>query len=164
MSYWGDTDIQWMQQALRLAAAAEAVGEVPVGAVLIKENTVIGEGYNAPISTHDPTAHAEIRALRAGAAHLGNYRLPGTTLYVTLEPCAMCLGALIHARIERLIFGAYDPKAGAVISAFSLLEKPLNHTLQWTGGILEKPCGDKLKTFFQARRHNTHEGCTEQKI
>lgn len=142
-----------MSQALQLAHKAEEQGEVPVGAILIKDNTLISEGWNQPISQHDPTAHAEINAIRKAAAILGNYRLPDTTLYVTLEPCTMCAGAIIHARIKRLVFAAYDPRAGAAGSVFSILgTTQLNHLVEVSGGVLEQESSMILKTFFQARR------------
>ena len=147
------SDEHWMQQALELAKKAEAQGEVPVGAVLVKDDQVIGEGWNHPISANDPTAHAEITAMRAAAEKLQNYRLPGTTLFVTLEPCTMCVGAMIHARIERLVFGAYEPKTGAVTSVFNILQSPEhNHRIHFQGGVLEDECASLLKEFFQARR------------
>lgn len=147
------TDIYWMQRALQLAQYAEEQGEVPVGAVLIQEDNIIGEGWNNPISTCDPTAHAEIVALRQGAQQLQNYRLPATTLYVTLEPCAMCVGAIIHARIGRLVYGARDPRAGAVESLFNLLQAgQFNHYVNYQGGILAEECGVLLRNFFRARR------------
>ena len=143
----------WMAHALALARRAEEYGEVPVGAVLLLDNQVIGEGWNQPISTNDPTAHAEVMALRAGAKALGNYRLVDTTLYVTLEPCAMCVGAMLHARIQSLVFGAHDPRTGAVKSVLQLLdEKHLNHRIEWRGGVIEKECGDILQAFFRQRR------------
>ncbi len=142
-----------MRHALTLAGKAEAEGEVPVGAVLVRDDEAIGEGWNAPISGHDPTAHAEVMALRSAAGRVENYRLPGTTLYVTLEPCLMCAGALVHARVARLVFGASDPKRGAVQSTCAALEMPgLNHRVEITGGVLEAECGERLKAFFQARR------------
>jgi tRNA(adenine34) deaminase len=147
------TDADWMRHALQLARRAGEEGEVPVGAVLVKDNQVIGEGWNRPITTHDPTAHAEIMALRAGAASIGNYRLCDTTLYVTLEPCIMCAGALVHARIERLVFGSHDPKAGAagsVLNAFQF--SYLNHHVDVKGGIFEHECAAVLTDFFKARR------------
>lgn len=148
------SDEHWMQRALELAKKAEAQGEVPVGAVLIKDNQVIGEGWNHPVSANDPTAHAEISAMRAASEQLQNYRLPGTILYVTLEPCTMCVGAMIHARIERLVFGAYEPKTGAVTSVFDILQSPEhNHRINFQGGVLENECADLLKEFFQARRN-----------
>ncbi|MCK5092953.1 MAG: tRNA adenosine(34) deaminase TadA, partial [Gammaproteobacteria bacterium] len=135
------SDEYWMQRALELAKKAEAQGEVPVGSVLIKDDQVIGEGWNHPVSANDPTAHAEISAMRAASDKLQNYRLPGTTLYVTLEPCTMCVGAMIHARIERLVFGAYEPKTGAVTSVFDILQSPEhNHCVNFQGGVLENEC------------------------
>lgn len=146
-------DIHWMQQAIRLAETAANENEVPVGAVLIHDNQVIGEGYNRPIKHCDPSAHAEILALRAGALHLNNYRLINTTLYVTLEPCIMCLGALVQARIKRLVFGAYDKKAGALVSAFSLGDtQQFNHRIQYEGGLLADACAAILSQFFKAKR------------
>jgi tRNA(adenine34) deaminase len=148
-----DADAAWMGRALCLARQAEQAGEVPVGAILVKEGVCIGEGWNAPIATHDPTAHAEIIALRAGGIHLQNYRLVQTTLYVTLEPCAMCMAALVHARVQRLVFGAPDPKRGAVRSALQLAEAEfLNHKVEWRGGVLEAECAQLLKTFFKRKR------------
>lgn len=142
-----------MRRALELAACGEAEGEVPVGAVLVCEGRVIAEAWNRPISLHDPTAHAEIMALRAGGEALGNYRLPGATLYVTLEPCAMCAGAMVHARIARLVYGATDPRAGAVDSQLGLLRAPgLNHRVSVTGGVLGPECSARLQAFFRARR------------
>ncbi len=146
-------DAQWMRHALALAERAAAEGEVPVGAVLVKEGAILGEGWNRPITLHDPSAHAEMIALRAGAAALGNYRLPGATLYVTLEPCVMCAGAIVHARVSRLVFGARDPKAGAVDSVYDVIARPrLNHVVEWSGGVLEEECGAVLRAFFRARR------------
>ena len=146
------TETEWMQQALLLAQAAEKSGEVPVGAVIVSQNEMIGHGWNQPISSHDPTAHAEIIALREAAQHRNNYRLVDTTLYVTLEPCAMCLGAMLHARVEHLVFGAFDLKAGAVISTFSLLDRPVSHKIRWKGGVLEEECSKILKDFFKSKR------------
>ncbi len=146
-------DVRFMAQALELARQAGAAGEVPVGAVVVRDGQVIGQGANRPIGTHDPSAHAEMIALREAALHCANYRLPGTTLYVTLEPCAMCAGAIIHARVQRLVFGAADPKAGAVHSLYDLISQPrLNHVVEWQGGVLEAECGDLLRAFFRARR------------
>lgn len=143
----------WMRHALMLAQRAESEGEVPVGAVLVREGQIAGEGWNRPIITHDPSAHAEMMALRAAAQSEKNYRLPGSTLYVTLEPCVMCAGAIIHARVSRLVFGAADPKAGAVNSVYDVISNPrLNHRLDWIGGVLEQECGEILKQFFKARR------------
>ena len=147
------TDTDWMQHALRLAGRAEAAGEVPVGAVLVQGDEVIAEGWNRPIGDHDPTAHAEIIALRAAGQSLENYRLEDTTLYVTLEPCLMCVGAILHARVTRLVFGAHDPKSGAVSSVCHGFEVPgLNHRVEASGGILANECGEQLQLFFQARR------------
>ena len=147
------TDTDWMQHALMLAGRAEAGGEVPVGAVLVQGDAVIAEGWNRPIGEHDPTAHAEIITLRAGGQSLKNYRLADTTLYVTLEPCLMCVGAIVHARVARLVFGAPDPKSGAVSSVCQGFEMPgLNHHVEASGGVLADECGELLKCFFQARR------------
>lgn len=145
--------VHWMRMALDLAVEAAAANEVPVGAVIIKDNILVSSGRNQPIATQDPCAHAEILALRNAGNHLANYRLPGTTLYVTLEPCTMCLGAMLHARIQRLVFGAYDPKSGMVCSTLKLLEVgQFNHKLDWTGGIMQEECGQLLKSFFRSRR------------
>ncbi len=146
-------DEAWMRYALRLAQRAEQLGEVPVGAVVVKDNRCIAEGWNNSIVSHDPTAHAEVIALRAAGIVVENYRLSDTTLYVTLEPCVMCMGALSHARVKRLVFGAYDPKRGAVCNALSLSDASfLNHHIDWTGGVLEADCSVLLKDFFRARR------------
>lgn len=144
-----------MQLALRLAQRAEDEGEVPVGALIVMDGEVIAEGWNRPIGTHDPTAHAEIMALRAAGLHQRNYRLPGSTLYVTLEPCPMCASAIIHARVGRVVFGAYDPKGGAAGSCFSLLppDERFNHRLQCDGGVLQRQCGEMLRGFFRQRRN-----------
>lgn len=142
-----------MRHALNLAAQAAEQGEVPVGAVIVNDGQLIAEGANRPISGHDPTAHAEIVALRTAGEAENNYRLPGHTLYVTLEPCVMCAGAILHARIERVVFGAWDPKAGAVSSVYDVLSVPrLNHSVEWTGGVLEEECGEILRSFFRERR------------
>lgn len=146
-------DEKWMREALVLARMAEAAGEVPVGAVLVKDGNLVGSGWNQPIGAHDPTAHAEVLALRAAAKLAGNYRLTGTTLYVTLEPCAMCAGALVHARVARLVYGAADPKAGAAGSVFNLAQADkLNHRLEVVGGVMAGECRDLLKDFFSRRR------------
>lgn len=146
-------DVEFMRAALALAGEAAAQGEVPVGAVVVAGGVIVGRGYNAPISRHDPTGHAEIAALREAAAMLGNYRLPGCDLYVTLEPCAMCAGAIMHARIRRLVFGAPDPKTGACGSVVNLLAEPrLNHHTTPFGGVLAIECGALLSDFFGARR------------
>ncbi len=143
-----------MERAMILAEKAAASGEVPVGALLVKDGEVIGEGWNCPISGNDPTAHAEIMALRAAGVALENYRLPNTTLYVTLEPCPMCAGAIVHARVERVVFGAYDPKGGAAGSVFNLLpsDQRFNHRVEVTAGIMAEECGNQLKAFFKAKR------------
>lgn len=146
-------DQYWMHYALALADKAEQAGEIPVGAVLVKDNQIIGEGWNQSICQHDPSAHAEMLAVRQGAKQLQNYRLLDTTLYVTLEPCAMCAGLLVHSRISRLVFGAYDAKTGAVGSVMNLVQHPvLNHQLAVTGGVLAELCGAKLSDFFRQRR------------
>ena len=147
-------DEYWMLQALELAEQARQEQEVPVGAILVHENKLIGSGWNQSILANDATAHAEIVALRDATSRLQNYRLPKlTTMYVTLEPCAMCAGALVHARIDRLVFGASDPKTGAVESIFNILNnEKLNHRADITGGILESSCSQILVDFFQARR------------
>ena len=148
------SDLFWMQQAFDLALIAGEKGEVPVGAVLVDENNnIIGRGYNQVVTTKDPSAHAEIIALREGAANLNNYRLQNTTLYVTLEPCCMCAGALVHARIKRLVFATRDLKAGAAGSMFNLLQGyPLNHQIQIDEGFLQEECSTLLADFFKARR------------
>jgi len=146
-------DRSMMQQALVLAGRAQDAGEVPVGAVVVVDGQVVGEGWNYPVGSHDPTAHAEIRALREAGRRIGNYRLPGATLYVTLEPCVMCAGALVHARIARLVYGAADPKSGAAGSVFDIVRSPeLNHSVAVTGGILAAECGDLLRDFFRSWR------------
>lgn len=142
-----------MARALELADIAEREGEVPVGALLVRGEEIIAEGWNRPISSCDPTAHAEIDVLRKAAAKFGNYRLPDTTLFVTIEPCTMCVGAMIHARIQRLVFGAAEPRAGAICSQLNLLDSAhYNHRIPWQGGIMEGPCGEKLSRFFRERR------------
>ena len=142
-----------MQQAIEQAMLAAAAGEVPVGAVLVRDGQVISKGFNQPISNSDPSAHAEMLALRGAAQSEANYRLPGTTLYVTLEPCTMCAGAMLHARVDRVVFGASDPKtgaAGSVLNVFS--EKQINHQTQVEGGIMSEECGQILRQFFKERR------------
>ena len=142
-----------MQQAIELAARAEAEGEVPVGALVVLDGRIIGEGWNRPIGNRDPSAHAEIVAMRAAGTHLGNYRLTGATLYVTLEPCPMCAGAIVHARIARVVYGATDPLAGSAGSVFDLLaSSKLNHRAAVQGGVLADQCRRQLKAFFQVRR------------
>ncbi|MCW8825974.1 MAG: tRNA adenosine(34) deaminase TadA [Gammaproteobacteria bacterium] len=146
-------DERWMQYALNLARQAAAENEVPVGAVLIHGDELLAEGWNQPIGHSDPTAHAEIQALRAAAERVGNYRLPDTTLYVTLEPCPMCAGAIVHARVGRVVFGAPDPRTGAGGTIFNLLQAPeLNHRCEITAGVLADECGDLLRNFFRERR------------
>ena len=146
-------DTYWMKHALLLAEQAADSGEVPVGAVLVSDNQIIAEGWNQPIGLHDPTAHAEVVTLRKAGLALANYRLPGTTLYVTLEPCAMCASAMIHARIERLVYGAKDPRAGVAESVTNLYAEPWhNHSVTVEGGVLAQPCGQILKDFFKQRR------------
>jgi len=146
-------DEEWMRRALELAARAGEDGEVPVGAVLVLDGEAVGEGGNRPIIDHDPSAHAEVLALRAAAALLANYRLPGTTLYVTLEPCVMCAGAIIHARVRRVVYGARDPKGGAAGSVFNVLNSNrLNHRVEIAGGVLEEDCACLLQDFFRQRR------------
>ncbi len=142
-----------MRHALGLAQKAAEQGEVPVGAVLIREGKIIGEGWNQPITLHDPSAHAEMLAMRVAGLAAGNYRLPGTTLYVTLEPCPMCAGAMIHARVERVVFGAFDPKTGAAGSVFDVLtDERHNHRIEVSGGVLQEECAESLRAFFRARR------------
>lgn len=146
-------DIRWMQHAQDLARRAEALGEVPVGAVVVRDGAVLGEGWNRPIVDRDPTAHAEIVALRDAARQAGNYRLPGATLYVTLEPCLMCTGAMVHARVDRLVFGAYDVKRGAAGSQFdAFAASGLNHRVAVTGGVLADECAALLQDFFRQCR------------
>lgn len=142
-----------MRYAIRLAQRAEQQGEVPVGAIVVKDGRCIAEGWNIPITSHDPTAHAEVVALRGAGIQVENYRLNDATLYATLEPCVMCMGAMSHARIKRLVFGAYDPKRGAVCNALSLTDASfLNHRINWDGGVLETECSEMLRGFFKARR------------
>jgi tRNA(adenine34) deaminase len=146
-------DEAFMTRALELARAAAAAGEVPVGAVVVKDGELVAEGWNRPIGSCDPTAHAEIIALRAAGATLGTYRLTDTTLYVTLEPCAMCAGAMVHARVGRLVFGATDPRAGAAGSVFNVVQNAaLNHRMDLSSGVLADECGALLREFFAARR------------
>jgi tRNA(adenine34) deaminase len=148
-----ETDNILMERAIHLAREAQSVGEVPVGALIFFEGEIIGEGWNRPILDHDPTAHAEITALRAAGRTLQNYRLVGATLYVTLEPCVMCMGAISHARIQRIVYGAPDPKRGAAGSALQLADADfLNHRIEVSGGLLEETCSALLLDFFRARR------------
>jgi tRNA(adenine34) deaminase len=147
------TDTDFMRRALELAARAEAQGEVPVGALVVQGERIVGAGWNQPIALRDPTAHAEMLALRDAARTLDDYRLGGTTLYVTLEPCPMCAAALVHARVGRLVFGAWDPRQGAAGSVFNLVTaRELNHRLDCMGGVLAEECGEQLRRFFAARR------------
>jgi tRNA(adenine34) deaminase len=146
-------DQYWMQRALELARQAEAAGEVPVGAVLVKDGELLAEGFNQPISSHDPSAHAEMVALREAAKRSQNYRLPGTTLYVTLEPCAMCAGALVHARVERVVYAAKEPRTGAAGSVLNVLQhEALNHRCETEQGLCEEESVTMIQAFFKARR------------
>jgi tRNA(adenine34) deaminase len=152
-------DVLFMQQAISQAHNAWALGEVPVGALVVKDGEIIATGFNQPIGTHDPTAHAEIMALRAAAEIVGNYRLPGCELYVTLEPCVMCAGAMMHARLARVVYGAADPKTGACGSIVDLFaQQKLNHHTKVTAGVLAQECGGLLRDFFAERRLNAHRG------
>ncbi|CAM3058899.1 tRNA adenosine(34) deaminase TadA [Acinetobacter celticus] len=148
------SDEYWMQQAYEQAASAALIGEIPVGAIIVSNNQIIGAGFNAPISLNDPTAHAEVQAIRQACQVLENYRLPDdATLYVTLEPCTMCVGALIHARIKRVVFGAVEPKAGSLVSARQLLQSGYyNHTFEFELGCLQEQCSQQLSAFFKLRR------------
>lgn len=147
------TDEEWMQLALRLAGKAQELDEVPVGAVIVKDGELIGQGYNQPITTNDPSGHAEMIAMRAAGQYLKNYRLEGCTLYVTLEPCAMCIGAIFHARLGRLVYAASDPKTGVCGSVLNLpAEKRLNHHLEVSNGLLAEESGQLLKQFFLRKR------------
>jgi tRNA(adenine34) deaminase len=149
-------DEDFMLLAMEQAREAGACGEVPVGAILVLDGEIVGRGFNQPILRHDPTAHAEVMALRDAASRLGNYRLPGCELYVTLEPCAMCSGAIMHSRIARVVFGARDPKTGVAGSVMDLFAEPrLNHHATVTGGVMADACGSMLSSFFSARRNKT---------
>lgn len=153
MSGWSEPDKKFMRAALAEAKVAEQLGEVPVGALVVRNGAVIGAGLNRPVQDSDPTAHAEIIAMRAAATAEQNYRLAGTTLYVTLEPCAMCIGAMLHARIQRLVFGAYDLQAGAAGSVIDLCNnRKFNHRIEVNGGLLAEECGQLLTRFFSGRR------------
>lgn len=146
-------DELFMREALRLAEQGGVLGEVPVGAVLVQDGEIIGRGYNSPISLNDPSAHAEVQAIRDAAVHLHNYRLPDTTLYVTLEPCHMCAGLIVHARVARVVFAASEPRAGAVHSQGCFFAQPfLNHRVEFAGGVLAQESAQMLKAFFKARR------------
>jgi len=150
---WSETDLDHMRAALAGAKLAAELGEVPVGAVVVAGGEIVARGHNRSETDSDPSAHAEIVALREAARKEGNYRLTGATLYVTLEPCAMCMGALVQARIDRLVFGAYDPKAGAAGSAIDLSDSPsFNHRFEINGGVLAEECGAVLKAFFESKR------------
>ncbi|MDG4549409.1 MAG: tRNA adenosine(34) deaminase TadA [Candidatus Contendobacter sp.] len=154
-----DRDRYWMGRALELARRAADAGEVPVGAVLVRGDAVIGEGWNQPVGARDPTAHAEVLALRTAAARVGNYRLVDSTLYATLEPCPMCAGALVHARVARVVFGAVDPRAGAAGTVFDLLRSAaLNHRAEVVGGVAAEECAALLRDFFRARRRKPATG------
>ncbi|PHS33074.1 MAG: tRNA adenosine(34) deaminase TadA [Methylophaga sp.] len=147
------SDEYWMEKALVLAEQAQQQGEVPVGAIIVRDDTIIGQGWNQPIINNDPTAHAEIQALRAASKNAANYRLPDATLYATLEPCVMCAGAIIHARIKRLVFAATEPKTGAAGSCFDIFNTPqLNHHVKCEHGILAEQSSELLRTFFRSRR------------
>lgn len=147
------THDNWMRRALELAQLASALGEVPVGAVIVRDGVIIGEGYNQPISTHDPSAHAEIIALRDAGKNTENYRLPGSTMFVTIEPCTMCVGALIHARVDTVVFGAREPKAGVLVSNLQLHEEGhFNHQLKFVEGVLAEDCSALMRDFFLTRR------------
>ena len=147
------SDEQWMAYAISLAEKAQQHNEVPVGAIIVKDNIIIGEGWNQPISSNDPTAHAEIQAIRMACLHQNNYRLPGTTLYISLEPCLMCAGAIVHSRIDRVVFAATEPKTGAAGSCFDIFnENKLNHHVQCEQGLLATQSSQLLKQFFKARR------------
>ena len=147
------SDIEFMRRAIVLAEQAAAVGEVPVGALVVKDGEIIGEGYNQPIISCDPTGHAEIIAMRNASAALQNYRLSGCDLYVTIEPCTMCVGAMIHARIGKIVFGALEPRAGALESQLRLMdENHYNHSIEWQGGVLAEECGAIISNFFRRKR------------
>jgi tRNA(adenine34) deaminase len=160
-----EDDLSWMAEALREATRAEAAGEVPVGAIVVLNGAILGRGYNSPISLHDPTAHAEIQAIRAAARTIGNYRLIGATLYVTVEPCLMCMGALLHARVSRVVFGCYDAKFGAAGSLYDFsIDERLNHRIKVTAGVAAAEGRALLQRFFQQRRSpDRGNGNVEQK-
>ena len=158
------SDEYWMTQALKLADQAEAEGEIPVGAIVVQDNTIIAQGWNRSICTHDPSAHAEMLAIRSAGQHLKNYRMLDCTLYVTLEPCSMCAGLLVHSRIKRLVYGADDAKTGAVNSVVNLVQHPqFNHQIEVTSGVLAQECGNKLSAFFKRRRKEIKALRQEQK-
>lgn len=159
------TDEKYMRRAIELAGQGELLGEVPVGAVIVCDDEIIGEGFNQPITSHDPTAHAEVVALRIAAERVQNYRVINSTLYVTLEPCTMCVGALIHARIGRLVFGTTEPKAGAVVSQAQLLDATyFNHRISMQGGVLAETCQHQLSDFFRRRREQLKQQKNENKL
>ena len=149
------TDEFYMAKALQLAEQAGAAGEVPVGAIVVKDGEIVGEGFNQPISGCDPTAHAEIVAMRNAAKNLNNYRLSDCDLYVTIEPCTMCVGAMVHGRIRRVLFGALEPRAGALQSQLQLMDQShYNHSIEWQGGVLAQECGDLISLFFRRKRES----------
>ena len=149
------TDEFYMAKALQLAEQAAAIGEVPVGALVVQDGEIIGEGFNQPITSCDPTAHAEIVAMRDAAKNIDNYRLSDCELYVTIEPCTMCVGAMVHGRIRRVVFGAVEPRAGALQSQLQLMDHShYNHSIQWCGGVLAQQCGDLISRFFRLKREN----------
>jgi len=149
------TDEFYMAKALQLVEQAGAIGEVPVGAILVKDGEIVGEGFNQPISGCDPTAHAEIVAMRNAAKNLNNYRLSDCDLYVTIEPCTMCVGAMVHGRIRRVLFGALEPRAGALQSQLQLMDQShYNHSIEWQGGVLAQECGDLISSFFRRKRES----------
>jgi tRNA(adenine34) deaminase len=150
--HWSGDDLYFMRLALQEAEEADRRGEVPIGALLVQDGQILGRGHNAPITSNDPTAHAEVQALRSAGQRMRHYRMPGSTLYVTLEPCLMCFGALIHARVERVIFGAPDPKVGVTQLQGQLAQARLNHQLILQGGLLEDECRDLLQSFFRRKR------------
>ncbi len=158
-------DEQWMQFAFEQAAFAASEGEIPVGAIIVSQGKIIGQGFNQPIGQHDPTAHAEIQALRQACQHIQNYRLPeDATLYVTLEPCTMCVGALIHARVNRVVFGALEPKSGSLVSSRQLLGAGYyNHIFKFQGGCLQEQCSEQLSAFFKMRREQKKQMKLQQK-
>ena len=149
---WSGDDIYFMKRALEEAEEADRRDEVPIGAILVQDGQILASGHNAPITSHDPTAHAEVRALRSAGEWLRNYRMPGATLYVTLEPCLMCYGALMHARVARVVYGAPDPKVGMTRWARDLRHANFNHEIQCEGGLLEEECREQLQAFFRRRR------------
>ena len=164
ISMVSEQDIKFMKHALYLADKAELIGEVPVGACIVVDGEIVGEGYNEPITTYDPSAHAELRAVQQAARQVQNYRLVDATLYVTLEPCSMCAGMLVHARVKRVVFGAWDAKTGAAGSVMNLLQHPaLNHQAEIVSGVLADECADKLSCFFQKRRKEIKAAKTAKK-